>query len=182
MTYRYNHGTESEISAHMSIYPGNTSLASAVKERVNSTFQQTLALYRQGGRTEEVIAGCNLILQMDPMFDPAKRLMEKAKNAASPIDIEMLAPKADAAGPLAEARAAMAARDFPRGVQITTAVLTNDLMNEEARVLADEAREKIEANPFIEQFVRKCEKSMTEGNLAAARTDLEKARALDATH
>ena len=56
----------------MSIYPGNTSLASAVKEKVNSTFQQTLALYRQG-RTDEVIAGWNLILQMDPMFDPAKR-------------------------------------------------------------------------------------------------------------
>ncbi|HEV8657313.1 MAG TPA: hypothetical protein VGS96_01685 [Thermoanaerobaculia bacterium] len=165
----------------MSIYPGNTSLASAVKEKVNSTFQQTLALYQQG-RTDEVIAGCNLILQMDPMFDPAKRLMEKAKNPASPVDVDTPAPKAGAGGPLAEAREAMAARDFPRVVQITTAVLTNDLMNEEARVLADEAREKIEANPFIEQFMRKCEKNVADGNLAAARTDLEKARALDATH
>jgi tetratricopeptide (TPR) repeat protein len=166
----------------MSVYPGNTSLASAVKEKVNSTFQQTLALYRQG-RTEEVIAGCNLILQMDPMFDPAKRLMEKTKNPSLGIDVEKLGTRGSStSGPLAEAREAMAARDFQRVVQITTEVLTNDLMNEEARVLADEAREKIEANPFIEQFVRKCEKNVMEGNLSAARTDLEKARALDSTH
>jgi tetratricopeptide (TPR) repeat protein len=165
----------------MSVYPGNTSLASAVKEKVKSTFQQTLALYRQG-RSEEVIAGCNLILQMDPMFDPAKRLLEKAKNPASPLDVDTLTAKPSPAGPLAEARTAMAARDFPRVIQITTEVLTNDLMNDEARLLADEAREKIEANPFIEQFVRKCEKNVKDGNLAAARTDLEKARALDSTH
>src|SRR5438105_7017311 len=121
---------------------------------------------------------------MNTMFDPAKRLMEKARNPASPIDAETLMPQpgGSSSGPIAEARAAMAARDFPRVVQITTEILTQDLLNEEARVLADEAREKIEANPFIEQFVRKCEKNIADGNLAVARTDLEKARALDATH
>ncbi|HSP14096.1 MAG TPA: tetratricopeptide repeat protein [Thermoanaerobaculia bacterium] len=155
----------------MSNYPGNASLASAVREKVSSTFQQTLALFKQG-RNDEVIAGCNLILQMDPMFDPARKLMEKVKNPS------MSGGSAD----LSEARAAMAARDFERVVQLTTEVLTNDLLNDEARVLADEAREKMEAGPFIDQFVRKCEQSLANGNVAAARADLEKARALDASH
>jgi tetratricopeptide (TPR) repeat protein len=96
-----------------------------------------------------------------------------------PMDIP---PAGGGSGELAEARAAMAARDFERVVQITTEILTNDLMNDEARVLADEAREKMEAGPFIDQFVRKCEQSIKNGNVAAARTDLEKARALDASH
>lgn len=157
------------------------SLAAAVRERVNSTFQQALDLYKQG-RTEEVVAGCTLILQMDPLFDPAKRLLEKAKNPASPVDVDTLSAGAPGAPALADARAAMAARDFERVIQLTTEILTNDLMNDEARVLADEAREKVEAAPFIEQFVRKCEQSINNNNLPAARMDLEKARALDASH
>jgi tetratricopeptide (TPR) repeat protein len=108
--------------------------------------------------------------------------MEKAKNPASPIDVESLASTGGGSPALTEARAALAARDFPRVVQITTEILTNDLMNDEARVLADEAREKIEANPFIEQFVRKCETAIANGNVAAARSDLEKMRALDSSH
>lgn len=164
----------------MSTYPGNSSLAAAVKERVASTFEQTLALYRQG-RKDEVVAGCNLILQMDPMFDPAKKLLEKTKNPSLPIDVNTLSG-AGTAGAIGEARAAMAARDFERVLQLTTDILTNDLMNDEARVLADEAREKLEAAPFIEQFVRKCEQSISKGNIAAARADLDKARALDASH
>src|SRR5438128_1321829 len=54
----------------MSTYLGNASLSTAVKERVQSTFQQTLALFKQG-RTEEVLQGCGLILRMDPMFEQA---------------------------------------------------------------------------------------------------------------
>jgi tetratricopeptide (TPR) repeat protein len=162
----------------MSTYPGNVSLATAVKDRVVSTFEQTLVLHRQG-RTEEVIAGCNLILQMDPLFDPARKLLEKVKNqgAGAPLD-------AGGAGgdPLAEAQQALAARDFERVIQITTEILTNDLMNDDARVLSDEARERIEAAPFVDQFVRKCQQHVANGNINAARTDLEKARALDSGH
>ena len=164
----------------MSHYSGNSSLSAAVKDRVSSTFEQTLALYGQG-RKDEVIAGCNLILQMDPMFDPAKKLLEKTQNPASPIDVESLSP-ARTAATLNEARAALGSRDFERVLQLTTEVLTNDLMNDDARVLADEAREKMEAAPFIDQFVRKCQTNIANGNLAGARTDLDKARALDSSH
>ena len=164
----------------MSTYPGNASLAAAVKDRVVATFDQTLALYRQG-RTDEVIAGCNLILQMDPLFDPARKLLDKARDPSIAIDVNTLM-SGGGDDPLAEARSAMRSRDFERVVQITTEVLTNDLMNDEARVLSDEARERIEAAPFVEQFVRKCQQHVGNGNLAAAQNDLEKARALDPNH
>lgn len=162
----------------MSSYPGNASLATAVKDRVVSTFEQTLALYRQG-RQDEVVAGCNLILQMDPLFDPARRLLEKAQNPDLPIDVNRLMGGGDG---MADARAAMDARDFERVIQLTTDILTNDLMNDEARVLSDQAREKMEAAPFVDQFVRKCQQHIASGNVAAAKADLEKARALDPNH
>src|SRR4051794_19191568 len=164
----------------MATYPGNASLSSAVKDRVLSTFQQTLALYKEG-RAAEVVEGCTLILRMDPMFDPARKLLEKTRNPNSPIDVDSLLP-APAADPLDEARAAMAARDFQRASDVTSEVLRNDFINEEARSINDEAREKMEAAPFVEQFIRKAEQFASQGNAAASRAELEKARALDSEH
>jgi tetratricopeptide (TPR) repeat protein len=160
-------------------YPGNASLPPAVKDRVISTFQQTLALHKQG-RRDEVISGCNLMLQMDASFEPARKLLEKARDPGLPIDVDNLLNTG--AGPIEQVRQAMAARDFQRAIQITTEILTDDLMNDEARVLGDEAREKLEAGPFIDQFVRKCDQHLASGNLAAAKADIEKARQLDPTH
>lgn len=161
-------------------YPGNASLAGAVKERVLSTFQQTLALYHQG-RSAEVSAGCTLILQMDPSFEPARKLLDKSRDPSLPIDVDNLLPQPGKT-PMQQAREAMAERDFQSVIQITTDILTDDLLNDEARILGDEAREKMEAAPFVEQFTRKCDQSVASGNLASAKMDLEKARALDATH
>jgi len=158
----------------MPIYPGNSALSTAVKDRVLSTFQQTLTLFKQG-RTEEVVQGCGLILRMDPTFDPAKKLMEKARNPAAPIDVDALL----ATDPIAEARAALAARNFQKAVDITTEILTNDLMNEEARVLNEQAREKLEAAPFVDQFVKKAEQAIASGDANAARASLDKIRSLD---
>src|SRR3954449_2924649 len=163
----------------MATYPGNASLSSAVKDRVLSTFQQTLTLYKEG-RSAEVVEGCTLILRMDPMFDPAKKLLEKTRNPNSPVDVDSLMPSTD--DPLREARAAIAARDFQRANDLTTEVLRDDFTNEEARAINDTAREKIEAAPFVEQFIRKAETFAGQGNLASARSELEKARALDAEH
>jgi tetratricopeptide (TPR) repeat protein len=168
----------------MSTYLGNDALSPAVKERVISTFQQTLALYKQG-RTDEVVAGCGLILRMDPAFDPAKKLLDKIRNPALPLDVDSLgtaAPMMSTASAMDEARRALAARDFQRAINLTTEILTNDLMNDDARILNEQARDKMEAGPFVEQFARKVEQHLTNKNLAAAKTDLEKARALDPDH
>ncbi|HEY8131118.1 MAG TPA: hypothetical protein VII12_04450, partial [Thermoanaerobaculia bacterium] len=161
----------------MSTYPGNISLSNAVKERVVSTFQQALTLYKQG-RTDEVVQGCALILRMDPVFEPAKKLMEKARNPASPIDVDALARQLTA-DPMSEARAAMAERNFQKVVDITTEVLTNDLMNDDARVLNEQAREKLEAAPFVDQFIKKAEQAIASGDVNGARADLDKIRSLD---
>lgn len=165
----------------MATYLGNPSLSTAVKDRVMSTFEQALQLYKVG-RTEEVVQGCGLILQMDPQFDPAKKLLEKARNPMAPIDIDKLVPAVGTGDALAEARDAMNRRDFQRVINITTEILTNDLMNEDARVLNESAREKMEAAPFIDQFARKFDQSMANSDVASARTNLEKARSLDAEH
>lgn len=163
-------------------YAGNPSLAAPVKDRVVSTFQQTLALYKQG-RRDDVAAGCTLILQMDPMFDPAKKLLEKMRNPAAPIDVDALLGTESRAGSLlVQAREAMTARDFQSVIHLTSEILTDDLMNDDARLLGDEAREKLEAAPFIEQFLRKAAQNVAAGNAAAAKADLEKARSLDAMH
>lgn len=163
-------------------YPGNSSLPAAVKDRVVSTFQQTLGLYKQG-RMEEVSAGCNLLLQMDPTFDPARKLQEKLRNPGAAIDVDSLLPVVrDARAPLQQAREAMASRDFERVIHVTSEILTDDLLNDEARVLGDEAREKLEAAPFVEQFARKADHNLTSGNIASAKMELEKARSLDPTH
>jgi tetratricopeptide (TPR) repeat protein len=161
-------------------YPGNANLSPAVKDRVVSTFQQTLALYHQR-RTDEVVAGCTLILQMDPVFDPARKLLEKTRNPASPIDVDSLLPSGGNSA-MQQAREAMARRDFETVARITSEILSDDLLNDDARVLGDEAREKLEAAPFVEQFTRRADQSVAAGNIAAAKMELEKARALDPTH
>ncbi|HYS53306.1 MAG TPA: tetratricopeptide repeat protein [Thermoanaerobaculia bacterium] len=158
----------------MAVYPGNSALSTAVKDRVISTFQQTVTLYKQG-RTEEVVQGCGLILRMDPLFDPAKKLMEKARNPAAPIDVDALI----ASDPIAEARSAMQARNFQKVVDITTEILTNDLTNDEARILNEQAREKMEAAPFVDQFIKKAEQAIAKGDAETARASLEKIRTLD---
>lgn len=161
-------------------YQGNPALAAAVKDRILSTFRQTVALYRQG-RTEEVAAGCSLILQMDPMFDPAKKLLEKTRNPSLPLDLDSLAP-AEEGDPLEQAREALAARDFQRVIHLTGQVLANDMLNDEARILGDQASERLEAGPFVVQFARKCDENLAAGDIAAAKAQLEKARSLDPTH
>src|SRR5258708_31622441 len=113
----------------MAVYPGNSALSTAVKDRVLSTFQQAIALFKQG-RTEEVVQGCGLILRMDPLFDPAKKLMEKARNPSAPINVDSLI----AADPIAEAPAAMQAPTFKTDVDITTGILTTELMKPDAHI------------------------------------------------
>jgi len=161
----------------MATYPGNASLSSAVKDRVLSTFQQTLTLYKEG-RSAEVVEGCTLILRMDPTFDPARKLLEKTRNPNAAVDVDSLLP-ADSGSALSEAHAALLARDFQRAADLTSEVLREDFTNEEARLLNDTAREKMEAAPFVEQFIRKAEMFAKQGNAGAARAELEKARALD---
>lgn len=162
-----------------SSYPGNPSLPAEVKNRVLATFRQSVELFKQG-RTNEVISGCEFIAKMDPVFDPAKKLLQKARNPAAPVDVEgLLGAIGGEDQSLAEARAALAARDFERAEQLAEAVLGNDLTNIEAQKIAQEARERSEAQPFVSQFLEKAREQKAAGNASAASATIEKARALD---
>jgi len=162
-------------------YPGNPSLPSEVRERVLSTFRQAVALYNQG-RTEEVGSGCELIQTMDPQFEPARKLLEKVRNPSAPIDVNNLLPVEVGNSRLDEARRALEARDFQRAMDLCSEVLREDFGNEEAQFLSNEARERVEAAPFVEQFAKSARTHLSNGNRTAAKTALDKARSLDETH
>lgn len=160
-------------------YPGNPSLPAETRQRVIATFRQSADLYR-AGNFDDVMAGCDFILKLDPLFDPARRLMEKVQNPASNVDVDALVSSLTGTDVLGEAHAALAARDFARALDLTSEILRSDFTNLEAQQVAEEAQAKLEAGPFIDQFVRSATTKLQSGNLAAAQADLQKARQLDA--
>lgn len=177
----------------MSDYPGNPALPGEVKQRVLSTFRQTLDLYDQG-LLDDVVVGSEFILKMDPMFDPAKKLLEKARNPAAKIDLAELAAitgagrepgaanEPDEAAVIEQAREAMASRDWSRAADLASGILRRDMTHGEAQQIAEEARERIEADPFVQQFAAKARQQLGRGDSAGARATMEKARSLDPDH
>lgn len=147
------------------------------------TFHQSVALFKQG-RTDEVRAGCELILKMDPLFEPAKRLLEKISNPMAPIDVDaLLASVAEAeSGALAEARSAFESRDFRRVMELCSNILGSDPTNAGAQELAAAASEKLEAEPFVMQFVQQARTELAAGRLDAAKAAIDKAQSLDEDH
>lgn len=161
-------------------YPGNPSLPPEVKDRVLSTFQHSLQLYRQGN-VEDAVSGCDFILKMDALFDPARKLMAKAKDPSMNIDVDHLVPQAGGNSKLNEAAEAFQRRDFQLALQVASDVLAGDPMNTAAQEIAQQAQGRIEAAPFVQQFLQKCRSQIDMNNFEAARSSLEKARSLDPT-
>jgi hypothetical protein len=70
-------------------YPGNPSLASDVQQRIRNTFEHTLGLAEKGSR-QEALLGCDFVLRMDPLFEPARRLQERLEGSTGPLAVEDL--------------------------------------------------------------------------------------------
>ena len=70
-------------------YSGNSSLSSEVKQRILSTFEQTLELAR-GGSRQEALLGCDFVLRMDPQFEPARVLQERLRTSTGPVAVQDL--------------------------------------------------------------------------------------------
>lgn len=174
-------------------YPGNPSLPAEVRERVMTTFKQTLTLYDEV-QLDEVVAGCDLILEMDSRFEPARKLRQKAKDPASPIDMAELyalrdAPAAtpatngdDTDASMLEAVEALNGGDYERAVDLCNAILAADPSNEEAQRIGEQANERLEAGPFIAQFLQEAENALASGDRDGARRTIDKARSLDPLH
>ena len=70
-------------------YVGNTALSPQIQERIQNTFQQTIGLAEEGNR-QEALLGCDFILRLDPLFEPARRLQERLKEGEGPVDVANL--------------------------------------------------------------------------------------------
>lgn len=79
-------------------YPGNESLAPDIQARVLDTFQQTLKLVESDSRKEAEL-GCDFILRLDPLFEPARWLQDRLSTATGTIVLDdVKAAVADAIG------------------------------------------------------------------------------------
>jgi tetratricopeptide (TPR) repeat protein len=69
-------------------YPGNSDLTTEIRRRVRETFLQTLDL-AAGGSQREALLGCDFILRLDPLFEPARTLQQQLK-AGGELALETL--------------------------------------------------------------------------------------------
>lgn len=78
-------------------YAGNAKLSQEIQNRILNTFQQTIALVEEGN-VQEAMLGCDFILRLDPLFEPARKLQGRLKESGTDVAIEDLV--ALAASPL----------------------------------------------------------------------------------
>ncbi|HVR97129.1 MAG TPA: hypothetical protein VMW27_10980, partial [Thermoanaerobaculia bacterium] len=77
-------------------YPGNPSLAPDLRQRILTTFEQTLELAAEGSR-QEALLGCDFVLRMDPQFESARLLQDRLRSTTGTVRIDDLRPGAAAA-------------------------------------------------------------------------------------
>src|SRR5215203_2393872 len=70
-------------------YSGNPSVSPDVRQRILTTFDQTLELAREGSR-QEALLGCDFVLRMDSQFQPARVLQERLRTGAGPVSVDDL--------------------------------------------------------------------------------------------
>jgi tetratricopeptide (TPR) repeat protein len=83
-------------------YVGNEALSPQIQERIQNTFQQTIGLAEEGNR-QEALLGCDFILRLDPLFEPARLLQERLNEGEGPVEIGNLNGSAIAEDSIPEA-------------------------------------------------------------------------------
>ena len=78
-------------------YPGNESLSADIRDRILETFRQTLDL-TGGGSRQEAQLGCDFVLRLDPLFEPARTLQDRLKAGGDDIEVDDLREAIAAAG------------------------------------------------------------------------------------
>jgi tetratricopeptide (TPR) repeat protein len=188
-------------------YSGNPALSSEVKQRIQSTFDQTLTLAREGNR-QEALLGCDFVLRMDPQFQPAHKLQDRLRSTTGPVRVDDLQaaptlndPFADLDGLSLDLPDALpgfggGANGALRGElqslldQRRFQELMGTAQREHAAVTADpelqrivaEAQERMEAEPYISKFLVSARQALQAGDVAETARLLDKARSLDPAH
>lgn len=168
-------------------YPGNPQLPESTKFRIESSFKQAVSLYLSGNM-EDCIMGCDFILKMDSQFEPAKILIEKAKNPNFETDLSAIIEKY---GPqeeinvdelLIQAIELYNNREFEKTLEILKNVLLKDPNNTEAKDMFERAKEKLEIQAFVVQFIKRARDYFEEGSLEDSLKEINKGLALDETN
>src|SRR4051812_19282761 len=188
-------------------YSGNPALSSDVKQRILSTFGQTLDLAREGNR-QEALLGCDFVLRMDPQFQPAHRLQERLRSTTGPVRVDDLESAPAIEDPFASLdglsldlpdalpafgapdRGALRAELQSLADQRRFQELMTAAQREHAAVMADpelqrivsEAQERMEAEPYVLKFLAGARQALQSGDTAEMARLLDKARALDPAH
>ncbi len=175
-------------------YSGDPALASDVKQRILTTFQQTLELATKGSR-QEALLGCDFILRLDPHFGPARTLQQLVQAGRSGPDLAALFGGAEVA-PL-EVPPPSPPAGAPLGAHFARLFVERrfgDILTEaeqgrqalaadaEARQLVDQARARLEAAPYVKTFVDSARQALQSGDTEEADRLIRKARVLDADH
>lgn len=207
-------------------YAGNAKLSQEIQNRITNTFQQTIALIEEGN-VQEALLGCDFILRLDPLFEPARKLQERLQEsgadvaledlaafAASPLDAE-LPPLGEE--PLAETETAapdielgdedltlpdlesevvsapvddlastftdlFSQREFGQILQLASENQERLADSPDLQDMAESAQARLEAEPYVRNFLESTRQAQQEGDLEKARSLLAKAHELDATH
>ena len=188
-------------------YSGNPALSSDVKQRILSTFDQTLDLAREGNR-QEALLGCDFVLRMDPQFQPAHRLQERLRATTGPVRVEDLqgAPAMDdpfasldglsldlpdtlpgfggggGVALRAELQSLLDQRRFQELMATAQREHAAVMADPELQRLAGEAQERMEAEPYVLKFLTGARQALQSGDTVETARLLDKARALDPAH
>ena len=189
-------------------YPGDPALASDVKQRILTTFQQTLDLASKGSR-QEALLGCDFILRLDPQFGPARTLQQLVQAGRSGPQLASLFGGAEVAPPppaaaeglrleleddlslpgaaASESLAGRLARLLAErrfGDIVTEADLDKRAVAADAQVrqIVEQAHARLEAAPYVKTFVDSARQALQSGEKEEAERLMRKARVLDPDH
>ena len=190
-------------------YSGNPALSSDVKQRILSTFDQTLDLAREGNR-QEALLGCDFVLRMDPQFQPAHRLQERLRSTTGPVRVDDLESGPAIEDPFAsldslsldlpdalpafgggsggsgalraEIQSLLDQRRFQELIAAAQREHATVMADPELQRLVNEAQERMEAEPYVLKFLTGARQALQSGDAAEVARLLDKARALDPAH
>ena len=193
-------------------YSGNPSVSSDVKQRILSTFDQTLELAREGSR-QEALLGCDFVLRMDPQFQPAQVLQERLRAGDGPVRVDDLknapAAAAEPDDPFAdldglslgdlpdllpddgggatdglrdELQSLLDQRRFQELMATAQREMSAVTADPDLQRIVGSAQELMEAEPYVLKFLGSARQALQAGQSDEAGRLLDKARSLDASH
>ncbi len=182
------------VATNPGVYPGNSSLPREVQEKILSTFRHTLNLFGQG-KLDDCLIGCDFILKMDPRFNPARSLMDKARNPNADVDIAQLEAlvattptrqeRMVAVEPerlLVRAVESYNARDFEAAIAAAEQVLAVLPGNQDALEILQKATSKKAAQPLFNASRQRAIAALEANRTEDVRRELETMRHLDPDH